>query len=103
MRTATPEQKNILFAFGDLAEKENEISQKINRIYTSADKGGIYYDGAGVTLCETEEDARIISAKLREDLVTTRSQIADHLKKAVDELNMGNVGIIQRQYPNYVK
>ena len=38
----------------------------------------------------------------KRELVQVRKKIAELLKKAVNDLNMGDVGIIQRQYKNYV-
>ncbi len=102
IKNATYEQKKLLFQLHDLALKEQEITQKINKIYGSISKG-IYSEGSGITLCENDDDANIISNKLRIDLNFVRSQMARLLKKAVDELGMDNIGIIKRQYPNYIK
>jgi len=103
LKTATQEQKVILFVLHDLAEKEHELANKINKIYSSANSWpGIYSDGETITLCEDEDDANIISIEPRRELIKVRNKIAELLKKAVNDLNMGDVGIIQRQYKNYV-
>lgn len=104
MRTATYEQKQILFDLSDLAEKEYELAKKINEIYSVANKWpGIYSDHDAITLCESEDDADVISLGKKLELKEIRSKMAILLKRAVNELNMGDVGIIQRQYGNYVK
>ena len=102
LKTATSEQRQILFDLHDLAEKEHEIAEKINKIYSSTNIG-IYSNGAGITLCEDKEDANIISIAPKYELMCVRAQITELLKKAVNGLGMENVGIIQRQYENYVK
>ena len=103
MKTATSEQIQLLFNLSDLAEKENEIAEKINKIYSTVNKWpGIYSDGKGITLCEDEDDANVISIRHKLELQEVRDNIIRLLKKAINELGMENVGIIQRQYKNYV-
>ena len=101
LKTANDEQISLLFELADLAEKEKELAEKINKIYSSVNKG-IYSDGKGITLCEDEDDANVISLGSRLELKDVRYEIAGLLKKAVNDLGMGDVGIIQRQYKNYV-
>ena len=104
MKIARPEQMQLLFNLSDLAEKEKELADNINKIYSAANKWpGIYSDGKGVTLCEDEDDANVISLSHKLELKDIRDKIVILLKKAVNELNMKDVGIIQRQYNNYVK
>lgn len=103
MKTATQEQRQLLFDLSDLAEKEKELADKINKIYSVAGKWpGIYSDGEGITLCENEDDANVISIGHKMELKDVRNKIVILLKKAVGELDMKDVGIIQRQYKNYV-
>lgn len=102
LKIATPEQRQILSNLHDLAEKERELDEKINRIYSSVNTS-IYSNGVGITVCEDADDANIISLGPKLELKEVRDNIAELLKKAVNELKMENVGIIQRQYKNYVK
>lgn len=101
IKTATPEQRQLLLDLYDLAEKEAELREKINRVYSSRNTG-IYSNGVGIVVCEDKDDADIISFDKKIELKKVRTKIAELLKKAVDELGMGDVGIIQRQYKNYV-
>ena len=101
MKTATLEQRQLLFNISDLAEKEKDLAEKINKIYLSVNTG-IYSDCKGITLCEDEDDANVISLRYKLELKDVRDDIVRLLKKAVSELNMKDVGIIQRQYKNYV-
>ena len=101
MKTATSEQRQLLSNLSDLAEKEKNLAEKINKIYLGVNTG-IYSDGKGITLCEDEDDANIISLKHKLELKEVRDDIVRLLKKAVSELDMKDVGIIQRQYKNYV-
>ena len=102
VKTATQEQEKLLSDLYDAVEEEIEITEKINGIYRSIDKGICPVDG-GVVICENEDDATMISLGLKYELKIVRSEIGTLLKKAVNELDMGNVGIIKRQYNNYVK
>lgn len=104
MKTAAPEQRQLLFDLSDLAEKEKDFADKINKIYSITNRWpGIYSDGKGITLCEDEDDANVISLGYKMELKEVRDKIVILLKKAVNELSMKDVGIIQRQYNNYVK
>lgn len=100
-KIATMEQKDLLSDIYNNVQEEVEITKKINDIYKSIDQG-LYSSDKGITICESEDDANVISLKLKEDLQTVRTRIGRLLKKAVNELKMENVGIIQRQYGNYV-
>ncbi len=99
---ATLKQKELLSELYENAEKEAMILKKINTIYESV-RNGVYSSCGTVTVCESVDDANIISLELKGELEKVRKDIGALLKKAVDELHMGNVGIIQRQYNNYIK
>ena len=101
-KIATQEQKELLSQLYDAAQKEMEIARKINAIYESINYG-TYSNDQSVTICESNDDADVISLGQKIELSKVRSQIGALLKKAVDELSMGNVGMIRRQYDNYVK
>lgn len=104
LKTASAEQEQLLSDLADLSEKEQELSEKINKVYSTANKWpGIYSNGEGITLCEDADDANVISLATKLELKNVRDDMARLLKKAVDELKMGDVGIIQRQYKNYVR
>lgn len=102
LETATHEQKKLLNELYELAGTEKQIAGEINNIYGSREDGFYIGDKGAITLCETEEDAMIVSMSSREKLAKVRSEISHLLVSAVNELDMGNVGIIQRQYKNYV-
>lgn len=102
LKTASVEQGQLLSDLADLADEEKALCEKINKVYSSIDEG-IHFDGEGITLCENADDANIISMGPKVELKAVRDQIAILLKKAVNELNMGDVGLIQRQYKNYVR
>lgn len=101
-KIATHEQMTLLSDLSDLVQKEIELAKKINAIYGSISKG-IYSTEQGITLCEDTDDANVISLSLKVELKDLREKIAGLLNKAIDELSMGNVGLIQRQHNNYVK
>ncbi len=100
LKIATSEQKQLLLDLHDNAQKEYDIIKKIKNVYESVGVGVCHIDG-GISICENEDDADIISLRLRMGLETIRENIGTLLKKAVYELEMRNVGIIQRQYNNY--
>jgi hypothetical protein len=97
---ATDEQKKLLSDLYDLVQKEIELAKKINNIYKSIENG-IYSTDEGITLCEDSDDANVISSGFKEELKDVRGNIGKLLNKAVKELSMGNVEMIQRQLVNY--
>jgi hypothetical protein len=99
---ATLEQKELLSEIYDNVQKEVAIAKKINGIYGSIDEG-IYFSDGGVTICESKDDADAISLGLKKELEDVRINIGKLLRKAVDDLHMEDVGMVQRQYHNYVK
>lgn len=92
----------LLCRLADLAEKESKLCKEINRIYSNIEWPGIYTGREGITLCEDTDDANIISLNQKIELKEVRDEIVNLLKRAVNEFEMGDVGIIQRQYNNYV-
>lgn len=101
-RNATSEQKELLSDIYNNVQKEVSIAKKINVIYESIENG-IYFQDGGVAICDSNDDADVISLGLKIELEDVRKDIGMLMRKAVEELHMGNVGMIQRQYGNYVK
>lgn len=101
LKNANDNQKELLFHLGEAAKKEDELCKKINSVFNSI-KSGVYSpDGFGITVCEDEDDALIISAKDREELEKVKGMMKGYMIEAIN-LGMGNLGIIQRNYKEYV-
>jgi len=101
IKTATIEQKKIIFAFVDLAKKESELCEKINKIFASIQKGRYSSEGGSISVCEDEDDALIISMEPRNELESVRKEISSLMQKALD-LGMENVGLIKRNADYYI-
>ncbi len=101
MKTATKEQRDLLFQLSNTAEQENKYANKVNQIYNSMKKGIYSSDGFSVTVCEDAGDAMVISAGHRQELQRLRKEVKGCMEKAV-ELGMGHLGLIQRNYEHYV-
>jgi len=100
MKTATAEQKDLLLKLGEAAKQEKKYVDKIKGIYDSI-KSGVHSSDGCITLCEDEDDAMVISMRPRQELKRVREQVGTYMEKAV-ELGMGHLGIIQRNYEQYV-
>jgi len=100
-KSATDEQKGILLKIVESSKEEKVLCNKVNNVYDSIKRGVHSPDGFSITVCEDEDDATIISAKDKEGLERVRAQIANYMKEAV-KLGIGDVGIIQRNYKDYV-
>jgi hypothetical protein len=102
LQIATLEQKELLSSIYEYVKKEVAITKKINSVYESIDNG-IYFQDGGITLNASKDDADVISLGMKVELEDVRKNIGILMRKAVGELRMGDVGIIRRQYGNYVK
>jgi hypothetical protein len=101
LKSAKDNQKDLLYKLVEVAKKEDELCNRINQVYDSI-KSGVYSpDGIGITVCEDEDDAKIISAKDREELERVRGMMKGYMIEAVN-IGMSNLGIIQRNYKEYV-
>lgn len=100
-KTATSQQKILMENLVKTAKEENELCKEINLINNSVKTGVYSPDGTSLTLCEDEDDALIISANPREKLKSIRNKMKNYMIEAVN-LNMGDIGIIARNYENYV-
>lgn len=92
------EQKEVLKALSELAEKEKEICDKIN--VRQPNRTGVVVVEGGVTVCEDKDDFIVITAGLRQELEKVRNEIKKKLEEALD-LDLVHLGIIQRQCLNY--
>jgi hypothetical protein len=101
MKTATEEQKGLLCNISDAAEQEQKCADEVNRIYSSMRSGLYSPDGYGVTVCEDEDDAMVISAGPRQKLGDAKKHLKEYMIEAV-KLGMGHLGFIQRNYEHYV-
>jgi len=97
------QQKNLL-KLTELADKDRIAYEKANDLFR---RGSYVEDGARV-ICEDMDDLTVTNAfKPKEkqhpvyrELVEVREQIKQTLKESLD-LNLGYLGVIQRQCKNY--
>ncbi|MBW3005095.1 hypothetical protein KY310_04655 [Candidatus Woesearchaeota archaeon] len=102
MKTATANQKDLLNKIMVAATKEQDLAKEVNAVYAAAKPGGLHSpDGISLTVCEDEDDAKIVSLGSRMKLEETRAQIKRYMQEAV-KIGMGHLGIINRNYEHYV-
>jgi len=92
------QQGQVLTYLADLAEEEQKLISEINSLAPTP--SGILHMGIGITVCEDEDDWRVITMGQREKLRKVRDKLKMVLGKALDE-GMGCLGLIQRQCSNY--
>jgi len=101
----TPEQKNNLKRLAELAEKEEQVDEKIQRLF---EEGAYSEDGVSLTPCSDWDDFRVINAfqppekqhPLYREITGAREQIKETLRESL-RLDLGYLGLIQRQCKNY--
>lgn len=98
MDSLSRKQGQILTSLADLAEEEQKLISEINALAPTP--SGVLMVGGALTLCEDEDDWRVITMRQREALKRVRDRIKTFLSEALD-CGMGCLGLIQRQCPNY--
>jgi hypothetical protein len=102
LKIASQEQIDILTQLDNLSTIEHNLVLSINGLLEQVGDGVVHIPGTdSITICESEDDAVIITLKERIKLKEVRYEIANILLKAKTDLSMGDVGIIERQYENY--
>ena len=99
MRSFSGEQGNILTTLANLAEEEKLLLDKINSMRPTP-SGILVLPGPALTVCEDEDDWKVITMKERYQLKEVREKIATALNNALDS-GLGYLGLIQRQCANY--
>ena len=89
---------HILTSLVHLAEVEQRLINEINSLAPTP-SGVLHLKGA-LTICEDEDDWRVITMGQREELRKVKNMMKAALSKALDQ-GMGCLGLIQRQCPNY--
>jgi hypothetical protein len=100
-KNSTDKQKSLLLKIVETSQLENETCERINRVYNSIKSGVYSSDGYSISVCEDEDDAAILSAKDRQELASIRDKIKGYMIEAV-KIGIGNLGIISRNYKEYV-
>ena len=94
MMSLSDEQKQILFDLAELHDKAEKLVKKINACKPTS-SGILSFSDGSITICETEDDWKIITLKERQELKEVQKEMATLLDKALD-LGMGALGIIQK-------
>ncbi len=79
-----------------LVRERDQLKEKIARIFGAVERGVSSPDGVSVTVCETEDDARVISMGPRQRLEEVEAEIKRQLKVAL-ELGVANVQLLSIQ------
>ena len=78
---------NILQNLEKLGKREAQLQGKIGGIFASINDG-IYQSNGAITVCENEDDARVISVGPRDNLRNIRNEIKRDLSRAIEDLGM---------------
>ena len=62
IKSATNEQKELLFKLSETAKQEKKLEDKINYIYNSIKSGTYSQNDHSITVCEDKDDAFVISS-----------------------------------------
>jgi len=99
------EQQENLKKILTLAEKEKQVYGKAQKLF---EKGSYSEDGVSITVCEDWDDFHVINAfkppekqhPIYREIKEVKKQIRETLKESL-ELELGHLGLIQRQCKNY--
>jgi len=98
INSLTEEQRKVLSALADLAEEEKKLCDEINARRPT--ESGILMEGGAITVCEDEDDWKVITLGFRMKLEKVRNTIKQTLNEALDS-GLAYLGVIQRQCANY--
>jgi len=98
-KSFSKEEGAILLTLIDLGEKETKLVKKINSMRPTP-SGVLVLPGPALTVCEDEDDWKVITMKERLELKEVKEKIVTNLNKALDS-GLGYLGFIQRQCANY--
>ena len=103
MKIATQEQSQLLQELAGVARQEEQLAERISRIFQNAKPEEVYSPDRGHswTLLEDEDDAAVITMGSREELRRIRERMKGYFIRAA-EIGMKDVGFIQRNYEQYV-
>jgi len=93
------EQKQILVKLSGLIEQEQKLIDEIDARRPTP-SGILQLPGGSITVCEDEDDWKIITGGLRLKLKKIREEIVHTLYQALD-YGLGHLGIIQKQCAKY--
>ena len=92
------EQKQILINLDRLVKEEQRLIDEIESRRPTP--SGIVRLPEGITVCEDEDDWRVITARSRLNLKRIREEIVQTLKKALN-CGLAHLEVIQKQCANY--
>lgn len=107
IKTATKEQKDVLFKIHELGDQEQKLVETYNKKIESyqeiARDANELKDGqyAKIIREDAHDSTLIKTVDEREKLQNVRNEIKDYVIKAV-KLGMADVGFIERNYEHYV-
>jgi len=91
-------QRQIVFRLFDLVKQEKKLVDDINS--RRPNESGILVINEAPKVCEDNDDWKVITFKLCEELKDIREKIVLNLNKALNS-GLAHLGIIQRQCANY--
>lgn len=91
-------QGKVLTTLANLAEEERKLVEEINVLAPTP--SGVLRIGNALTICEDEDDWKVITMRQREDLKRVKDKIKVTLGEALNQ-GLGCLGLIQRQCTNY--
>jgi len=98
MSSLSGEQRGILSVLQDLDEEGKRLVDEINARRPTP--SGILQVGGGITLCEDEDDWKVITMESRRELKGVKEQMKAKLNEALDH-GLGFLDLIQRGCANY--
>jgi hypothetical protein len=101
IKSLSKEQLELLTELGDLADKETQLTEKIEAIRRTAEKAGIGREReVAKRLMDDPDFDRLLSVQL----IFEREQVRDKIRSVMLRLvsaGLKDLGIIQRQAANY--
>jgi hypothetical protein len=108
IKSLTAEQKKNLVKIYDLAIREGQVCEKIEKMFKKGFRYEPHGDGLALSICENEDDFRVMNAfkpaEEQHPLYRERNEVRESIRETLREslkLDLGHLGVIQRHCKNY--
>jgi hypothetical protein len=101
IKSLTPDQLELLIELGELAKKEEELSQRIEAIRRQEEKVGLKSNSRALkAIYEDSEFDELLSLRAMRERFDVQDKITALLRALVGA-GLGDLGIVRRQAGNY--
>jgi len=108
LKSLNPQQKQNLGKFYELLMKENQVDEKIRKLFEKGFQYEPYGDGLAISVCEDWDDFTVMNAfkppEKQHPLYREKMEVKEQIRETLEEsikLSLGHLRLIQKGCKNY--